>query len=349
MWLQTPTRSRWDRILGPFPSSIKTIIYTLRGYKIGRRVKFARGAGVGGRNVKIGDGSVIGAGSFIRGEDVQIERNVIIGERTIIKARRIELRDGARITSRVRVLGFEHPGSAFTMGRNSILMYDSYVDSSRSVHIGDDAGVGGYCLLFTHAAWLSAFEGYPVEFADIIIGDGAWLPWRITMLPGSRVGAGAVIGTHSVVRSSIPDRCLAVGTPARVIRGPDAFTRPNKVDSVALFRRVLDDFVGCVQIHGIEIRRNSNIWEFIAPRQRFGRARTERALICEEEIQSLSGAAVDLLLSLAPVGMELRCKLDEQGISWLDMEARQRSASLPRAGKAFVEFVVRYGVRFTTG
>jgi galactoside O-acetyltransferase len=38
------------------------------------------------------------------------------------------------------------------------------------------------------------------------------------VLPGVRIGAGAVIGAGSVVSRSIPAMTVAVGNPARVVR-----------------------------------------------------------------------------------------------------------------------------------
>jgi acetyltransferase-like isoleucine patch superfamily enzyme len=35
---------------------------------------------------------------------------------------------------------------------------------------------------------------------------------------GVTIGTGAVIGANSVVTKDIPDHCIAVGAPARVIR-----------------------------------------------------------------------------------------------------------------------------------
>lgn len=58
----------------------------------------------------------------------------------------------------------------------------------------------------------------------IEIGDGTFLGAGCVVLPNVRIGRYAVIGANSVVRSEIPDYCVAVGSPARVIkshaRGP---------------------------------------------------------------------------------------------------------------------------------
>jgi acetyltransferase-like isoleucine patch superfamily enzyme len=58
--------------------------------------------------------------------------------------------------------------------------------------------------------------------ARVEIADGAWLGQNVVVLPGARIGRGAVVGANSVVGGEVPDRCVAVGAPARVVRRLDA-------------------------------------------------------------------------------------------------------------------------------
>ena len=58
------------------------------------------------------------------------------------------------------------------------------------------------------------------------IGDDAWVAGRVTIAPGVRVGAGAVITAGSVVMSDIPPRVVAGGSPARVLRSLDGSALP---------------------------------------------------------------------------------------------------------------------------
>ncbi len=52
----------------------------------------------------------------------------------------------------------------------------------------------------------------------IEIGSNAWLGASVTVGAGVRIGADSVIGAGSVVLRDIPDRVVAAGTPARVMR-----------------------------------------------------------------------------------------------------------------------------------
>lgn len=56
------------------------------------------------------------------------------------------------------------------------------------------------------------------KVAPIRIGAGSWMGQNVVICPGARIGEGSVIGANSVVNSDVPARCLAVGSPARVVR-----------------------------------------------------------------------------------------------------------------------------------
>nr|MSZ96762.1 acyltransferase [Actinomycetota bacterium] len=56
----------------------------------------------------------------------------------------------------------------------------------------------------------------------VVIGDGSWLGFGSVVLPGVTIGKHCVIGANAVVTNDIPDHCVAVGVPAKVIRRYDA-------------------------------------------------------------------------------------------------------------------------------
>jgi acetyltransferase-like isoleucine patch superfamily enzyme len=57
--------------------------------------------------------------------------------------------------------------------------------------------------------------------APVAVGDDVWLGLRSSVLRGSRIGAGSVVGAHAVVRGELPPLSVAVGVPARVVRQRD--------------------------------------------------------------------------------------------------------------------------------
>ena len=61
------------------------------------------------------------------------------------------------------------------------------------------------------------YQGF-FRVAPIRIGRGSWLAQNVVVMPGVTIGELSIVGANSVVTKSIPDRCIAAGAPARVIR-----------------------------------------------------------------------------------------------------------------------------------
>lgn len=58
----------------------------------------------------------------------------------------------------------------------------------------------------------------PYKIGKVIIEDNVWIGEFVSVLPGVIIGKGSIIGANSVVTKSIPPNCIAVGSPARVIK-----------------------------------------------------------------------------------------------------------------------------------
>ena len=102
------------------------------------------------------------------------------------------------------------------------------VDIDRSapelITIGENVWVTSGCQLLCHQRDLSGYvRDIPVmdlelKYAPIVIKDGAHIGIGSIIMPGVTIGKGAVIGAGAVVTKDIPDYCLAVGVPAKVIK-----------------------------------------------------------------------------------------------------------------------------------
>jgi acetyltransferase-like isoleucine patch superfamily enzyme len=56
------------------------------------------------------------------------------------------------------------------------------------------------------------------KIGAVLIKRGAWLGQNVVVCPGVTIGRGSVIGANSVVNRDIPDYCVAVGSPAQVVK-----------------------------------------------------------------------------------------------------------------------------------
>lgn len=53
---------------------------------------------------------------------------------------------------------------------------------------------------------------------DVIIEDNVWIGEMVSILPGVTIGKNSIIGSNSVVTKSIPENCIAVGNPAKIVK-----------------------------------------------------------------------------------------------------------------------------------
>lgn len=56
------------------------------------------------------------------------------------------------------------------------------------------------------------------DHADIIIGDDVWIGYGAQIMSGVHIGSGSIVGAGAVVTHDVPERSVAVGVPAQVIK-----------------------------------------------------------------------------------------------------------------------------------
>lgn len=131
------------------------------------------------RFLKCGDHVSIGAGTFIRSpERVKIGHGVFIGGNCYIDA-----------------LGGLQLGNCCALASNTtILTLDHHFRDAQSVP-WDDVRI----------------------IKPVMVEDYAWIGKNASILPGVRIGEGAIVGLGSVVAKDVPPRAIVVGNPARIV------------------------------------------------------------------------------------------------------------------------------------
>jgi len=242
-------------LIGFLPSFFKKIIYRLKGYSIGKNVSIGIGSVIIGKDVSIGDNTTIGLISVIRANHIKIDRFVKVGSFNFLDTERIEIGEDTRINEQVIIAGIKTPESHFKIGKRGIIMEYSYVNPTKPIIMGDDCGIGGHCLLFTHGSWLSQINGFPVTFAPITFGDRVWLPWRVFIMPGVTIGSDVVIGANSLVSKNLPSNCLAAGSPAKIISDsypPELLPEKRKT----IINNIINDFMAYLEYNGFATKQN---------------------------------------------------------------------------------------------
>lgn len=128
-----------------------------------------------------------------------------------------------------------------SVGKNINIDKNSYFGDGRQLVIGNLSGLGRNCRIHGPAVLgdyvmmgpdvLIMTQNHKYDRNDVpmalqgnteprpvIIGDDVWIGARSVILPGVKIGNGAVIAACSVVTKDIPSNAIAGGNPARIIR-----------------------------------------------------------------------------------------------------------------------------------
>ena len=114
-----------------------------------------------------------------------------------------------------------HEGT-LRIGAKSVIGIRNTINCWIDISIGDACLFGDdiYVCDFDHVT--TSLE-VPIKDQGIVktpvrIGPDCWLGTKVSVLRGTRVGRGSVLGAHAVARGDIPEYSIAVGAPARVVR-----------------------------------------------------------------------------------------------------------------------------------
>lgn len=329
-------------IYGWMPSALKSWAYrTFRGYRIGRGVRFSFGGVVVGRDVDLGDHVEIGLLAVVTGRTIRIGRHSSVGTMSYVACERIEIGEDARIREQVYVGGPQLPESAFILGSRTIVLQMAFINPTKPVVIGDDTGIGGHCLIFTHGAWLNALDGYPVNYEPVTLGKSVWLPWRVFIMPGTTIGDGSVIGANSLVSGAIPPNSLAVGSPAKVIRSAPDFPRALSEDQRrTLVNEMVSEFDRYVEYNEFRIERSDVITTYRNGKQAHRLVRATEQWVVGDTLRR-----GDTVLSELPLSDDVQRDLNAKGVYWLDVAGKTRSASGSPLTEELAAFLGRYGIR----
>jgi acetyltransferase-like isoleucine patch superfamily enzyme len=167
---------------------------------------------------------------------------------TVMHPHRIRI--GARtVISQGCVLDARSPATdaAITLGDEVVLSHGVVISCKNGrVSIGDRVGIGMHTVIVSAmgnavsigddavaaaGCYVVAGGNYNLDRLDVPIarqgirptggtrvGPGVWLGAKVTVLDGVTIGRDSVVGAGAVVTKSLPDRIIAVGVPARVVR-----------------------------------------------------------------------------------------------------------------------------------
>ncbi len=114
-----------------------------------------------------------------------------------------------------------HEGS-LRIGDKVVLGKDNVINTYLDIELGDSVLMADWCYVCDFDHRMDSIE-LPIKDQGIVkgpvrIGPDTWIATKVTVLRGTSVGRGCVLGAHAVVKGEIPDYSIAVGSPAKVVK-----------------------------------------------------------------------------------------------------------------------------------
>lgn len=146
----------------------------------------------------------------------------VMGGRPVVRIAprgRIILGERVRIMSEItRAELAVGPGARLEIGARTFLNYGCSLGATQLIQIGERCLVGNYVNIIDNTFHDLYNRDLVPDPEPVIIEDDVWLGTRAIVLPGVRIGRGAVVGAGSVVTRDVPAWTVVAGNPARVVR-----------------------------------------------------------------------------------------------------------------------------------
>jgi len=175
------------------------------------RQHLLRSLGHAGRGVSLGENVRLHGARHI-----QIGADAVIGHHVTLRA--------------LTRYPWTDPPQTFTpvlrLGRGCFVSNFTHISCVRRIEIGAEVMIADHCFISDsqhgHRDPGLSVMRQPLETpGEVHIGDGAWLGAGVCVFGNIRIGCNSVVGANAVVTRDLPDRCVAAGVPARVIRRYD--------------------------------------------------------------------------------------------------------------------------------
>lgn len=127
------------------------------------------------------------------------------------------------------------------IGENTVIYSPNRctIDETRPwmIEIGNNVSITEGVTILTHGYDWSVFKGM---YGDVLgsagrvkIGDNVFIGMNSTILKGVTIGSNVVIGANSLINKDVPDNCVVVGNPQRVVCDIDSYLEKRRAAQVS--------------------------------------------------------------------------------------------------------------------
>jgi len=113
-----------------------------------------------------------------------------------------------------------------TIGKNAYFGHNCNIGCINEITIGDNILAADHVYISDHQHGDLSISEKDIPYISrslyskgkILIGDNVWLGENVVILPNVIIGNNVTVGAGSVVTKSIPDNCIVVGVPAKILK-----------------------------------------------------------------------------------------------------------------------------------
>lgn len=161
-----------------------------------------------------------GDGSFQTKDFASIGTNVIFEKEVMVfNPEKIFLGNNVYIGHRTMLKGYFK--NTMKIGNNVWIGQNCFFHSAGGIVIEDNVGIGPNVSILTSQHRPIDEEtpvlDSPVEMKEVILEEGCDIGTGSILLPGVRIGRGAIIGAGSVVTKDVPANMIYCGVPAKFV------------------------------------------------------------------------------------------------------------------------------------
>ncbi len=102
------------------------------------------------------------------------------------------------------------------IGKDSIVGYRAFLDGRDRLKIGDHVDIASEVMIYNSEHDIND-QKFKAKDSAVEVGDYVFIGPRAIILPGVKIGKGAVVAAGCVVTKDVPEYAIYAGVPGRVI------------------------------------------------------------------------------------------------------------------------------------
>ncbi|WP_315853885.1 acyltransferase [Crateriforma spongiae] len=149
-----------------------------------------------------------------------VQRVASFGWQSFALAKLKSVGNDCRLRGKSLITGFD----SIELGNNVHVGSNATIRGDAGLRIGDHTHIARNCVIYTIN---HNYHGDRLPYDDTVverpvdIGVAVWIGINVIVLPGVKIGDGAIVGAGSVVAGDVPALAIVVGNPAKVVKYRD--------------------------------------------------------------------------------------------------------------------------------